>query len=222
MMQRYVTYQRVSTKKQGDSGLGLDAQKRDIQLFLNNYSEEPWEVIGDYTDVMSGSNSDRPELLKAIELTKENKATLLVAKLDRLSRKVSFIATLIEDKKLNFRVANMPHADKFQLHIYAALAEQERDFISKRTIAALTEAKKRGVLLGGRRKGAEKRHIAVKAEADRNASKVIDLIKPLKDAGQTLQQIADGLNASDVQTPRGGQWYPISVKRVLERMSVVE
>ena len=221
MMQRYVTYQRVSTKKQGDSGLGLDAQKRDIQLFLDNYSEEPWEVIGNYTDVMSGSNSDRPELLKAIELTKENKATLLVAKLDRLSRKVSFIATLIEDKKLNFRVANMPHADKFQLHIYAALAEQERDFISKRTIAALTEAKKRGVLLGGRRKGAEKRHIAVKAEADRNASKVIDLIKPLKDAGQTLQQIADGLNASGVPTSRGGKWYPISVKRVLERMSAI-
>ena len=221
MMQRYVTYQRVSTKKQGDSGLGLDAQKRDIQLFLDNYSEEPWEVLGDYTDVMSGSNSDRPELLKAIELTKENKATLLVAKLDRLSRKVSFIATLIEDKKLNFRVANMPHADKFQLHIYAALAEQERDFISKRTIAALTEAKKRGVLLGGRRKGAEKRHIAVKAEADRNASKVIDLIKPLKDAGQTLQQIADGLNTSGVPTSRGGKWYPISVKRVLKRMSAV-
>ena len=222
MMQRYVTYQRVSTKKQGDSGLGLDAQKRDIQLFLDNYSEVPWEVLGDYTDVMSGSNSDRPELLKAIALAKENKATLLVAKLDRLSRKVSFIATLIEDKKLNFRVANMPHADKFQLHIYAALAEQERDFISKRTIAALTEAKKRGVLLGGRRKGAEKRHIAVKAEADRNASKVIDLIKPLKDAGQTLQQIADGLNASGIQTSRSGKWYPISVKRVLERISSVE
>ena len=221
MMQRYVTYQRVSTKKQGDSGLGLDAQKRDIQLFLDNYSEEPWEVLGDYTDVMSGSSSDRPELLKAISLAKQNKATLLVAKLDRLSRKVSFIATLIEDKKLNFRVANMPHADKFQLHIYAALAEQERDFISKRTIAALTEAKKRGVVLGGRRKGAEKRHIAVKAEADRNASKVIDLIKPLKDAGQTLQQIADSLNASGVKTSRGGQWYPISVKRVLERMSAI-
>ena len=101
------------------------------------------------------------------------------------------------------------------------LAEQERDFISKRTIAALTEAKKRGVLLGGRRKGAEKRHIAVKAEADRNASKVIDLIKPLKDAGQTLQQIADGLNTSGVPTSRGGKWYPISVKRVLKRMSAV-
>jgi DNA invertase Pin-like site-specific DNA recombinase len=221
-MQRYVTYKRVSTKKQGESGLGLEAQERDIDLFLETYSEEPWEVLGDYTDILSGSN-DRPELQKAIALATENKATLLVAKLDRLSRSVSFIAGLIDNKKLNFRVANMPHADKFQLHIYAALAEQERDFISKRTIAALREAKKRGVLLGGRREGAEKRHAAVKAEADRNAARVIDLIRPLRyEAGQTLQQIADSLNSTGVVTPRGGKWYPASVKNALTRAEARE
>lgn len=136
-MQRFVVYTRVSTKKQGDSGLGLDAQERDIGLFLDNYSELPWEVLARFQDVESGARSDRPELEKAITLAKAEGATLLVAKLDRLSRSVAFIATLLEDRKLNFRVASMPYADKFQLHIYAALAEQERDFISKRTSAAL-------------------------------------------------------------------------------------
>jgi DNA invertase Pin-like site-specific DNA recombinase len=107
-MQRYVIYKRVSTKRQGESGLGLAAQERDIDIFLSTYSEEPWEVVGSYTDIESGAKSDRPELQKAIDQAKKQKATLLVAKLDRLSRKVSYIAKLIEDDKLTFRVANMP------------------------------------------------------------------------------------------------------------------
>ena len=136
---QYVIYKRVSTDSQGKSGLGLDAQSRDIELFISNYAEEP-EVIGEFTDIMSGKSSDRPELSKALEVCRTTGAALLVAKLDRLSRRVSFIASLMEDKRLSFKVAQMPHADKFQLHIYAALAEQERDFISKRTKAALAEA----------------------------------------------------------------------------------
>src|SRR5215207_4761257 len=113
---RYVTYRRVSTEEQGKSGLGLEAQDRDIRLYLETYSPEPWEIVGEFLEVESGGNSDRPELAKAIALAKKAKATLLVSKLDRLSRKVSLIATLMDDPKLNLRVASMPHADKFALH----------------------------------------------------------------------------------------------------------
>ena len=213
----YVIYKRVSTKGQGDSGLGLEAQDRDIRLFLDNYAGNDYEVIATFTDVLSGNNSDRPELTAGIALAKQKKATLLVAKLDRLSRKVSFIANLMDDKNLDLRVAQMPHADKFQLHIYAALAEQEREFISKRTKAALQEAKARGVKLGGVRPGHKARQQATKDQADRDAQKVVGLIRPLRDAGSTLQQIADSLNSSGVTTPRGKQWYPSGVKNVLER-----
>ena len=138
---RYVIYKRVSTKEQGRSGLGLEAQDRDIRIFLEAFSEVPWEIVGEFLDILTGTDDSRPELAKAIDLAKREKATLLVSKLDRLSRKVSFIANLMDDKKLDFRVAQMPSADKFQLHIYAALAEQEREFISQRTKAALREAK---------------------------------------------------------------------------------
>ncbi len=108
---KYVTYLRVSTKEQGKSGLGLDAQKRDIRLYLDNYSTTPYKVLKEFLEVDSGANSARTTLNDAINLAKKHDATLLVAKLDRLSRKVSFIASLMEDRKLNFKVATMPHAD---------------------------------------------------------------------------------------------------------------
>lgn len=216
---RYVTYRRVSTEDQGRSGLGLDAQTRDLTLFLETYSEEPWEVIGEFTDVESGTNSERPELAKAIDMAKRDKATLLVAKLDRLSRKVAFIAALMDDKKLSIRVASMPRAQKFELHIYAALAEQERDFISTRTKAALNEAKGRGVKLGGLRDATMRRNEAVKANALARAEKVESIIRPLREGGQTLAQIAEALNASGVPTARGGRWYPAQVKRTLDRLA---
>lgn len=172
-MHKYVTYTRVSTAEQGRSGLGLQAQRRDIRLFLENYSETPYEVIGDFTDVLSGADNDRPELTKALALAKQSKATLLVAKLDRLSRKVAHIAALMDDPKLSLRVAQFPNADKFQLHIYAALAEQERDFISMRTKAALAEAKANGKKLGGLRDATMKRNEVLKANAKARAEKVI-------------------------------------------------
>ena len=137
MMRSYVIYLRVSTAEQGRSGLGLAAQQRDIDLFLDNYSDVPWEVLGTFTDVLSGADNARPELDKALIMARQTGAELLVAKLDRLSRNVAFIAMVMGDKKVKLRVASMPAADKFQLHIYAALAEQERDFISTRTKAAL-------------------------------------------------------------------------------------
>ena len=129
-MKEFVTYTRVSTKRQGESGLGLEAQKRDIAIFFDSYAAQPYNVIGSFCDVASGSKTDRAELASAVAMAKQTGATLLVAKLDRLSRSVAEIAKLLEDKSLEFRVATMPHADKFQLHVYAALAEQERDFNS--------------------------------------------------------------------------------------------
>ncbi len=217
-MTEYVIYKRVSTKEQGKSGLGLDAQARDIELYLSNYSDEPWEIIGEYTDVQSGGEDERLELSKAVDQAKRTGAVLLVAKLDRLSRRVSFIAQLMEDKKLVFRVASMPFADKFQLHIYAALAEQERGFISKRTKAALAEAKKRGKKLGGLRDKTMKRNQALKKQADQRAKKLEGLVIPLRDQGASLQIIASALNEANISTPRGGKWYPNSVSRLLTRL----
>jgi len=221
-MQRYVTYKRVSTEDQGKSGLGLEAQTRDITLYLDTYSPEPWEVVGEFVEVESGTNGDRSELRKAIDLAKKTKATLLVSKLDRLSRKVSYIAALMDDPKLSFRVASMPHADKFQLHIYAALAEQEREFISLRTKAALKEAKARGVQLGGLRDKTMKRNAVVKANADARAMKLEGIVRPLRDSNATLREIADALNGAGLATPRGGRWHPTSVARLLERLPTGE
>lgn len=217
-MNRYVTYKRVSTKEQGRSGLGLEAQERDIQLYLENYSDEPYEVIGEFLDIQSGTEDGRPELAKAIEVAKREGAVLLVAKVDRLSRRVSFIASLIEDRRLEFRVAQMPHADKFQLHIYAALAEQERDFISTRTKAALAEAKREGKVLGGLRDKTGRRNIASKDQADARARKLEGIVMPLRDNGASFQMIADTLTAAGCETPRGGAWHPISVKRLIDRL----
>ena len=215
-MKQFIKYYRVSTRKQGDSGLGLAAQERDIDLYLSTYAETPWEVLGEFTDVQSGNDSDRPELQKAMALAEETGATILIAKLDRISRRVSFISAIMERKKLNLTVATMPNADKFQLHIYAALAEQEREFISLRTKQALAPLKGTGKL-GGNRGNIDKANEAARTLADSHAAKVIDTVLPLKEAGRTLQQIADTLNKSGVKTARGGKWHPTTVKNVLAR-----
>jgi DNA invertase Pin-like site-specific DNA recombinase len=131
-----------------ESRLGLEVQKRDIRLYLDNYNTTPYKVLEEFLEIDSGANSARTTLNDAISLAKKHNATLLVAKLDRLSRKVSFIASLMEDRKLNFKVATMPHADPFQLHIYAALAEQEREFIVN-VQNVLAEAKVRSTSLEG-------------------------------------------------------------------------
>lgn len=218
-MKQYVVYKRVSTADQGRSGLGLEAQQRDIDLFLTNYSDIPFELLGEFVDVQSGKDDDRPELAKAIALAKRTGAELLVSKLDRLSRRVSFIAALMEEKRLSLRVASMPTADSFQLHIYAALAEQERNFISLRTKAALAEAKAKGRKLGGMRDKTMKRNEAVKANADRRAQKIAGIILPLRDAGRTLREIAAELDRAGVETARGGSWSATQVQRALVRVT---
>ena len=217
-MQRYVIYRRVSTKEQGRSGLGLDAQDRDIGLFLERFNSEPYQVLDTFTDVLSGTDGDRPSLAAALDLCRRAGATLLVSKLDRLSRKVSAIATLMEDKRVKFRVAQMPYADNFQLHIYAALAEQEREFISARTKAALAEARARGTQLGGLRDKTMRRNAAIQANATVRAEKVAGIVTPLREAGKPLREIAEHLNRAGVATARGGIWQASQVKRVLDRL----
>ena len=217
-MKLYVIYTRVSTEDQGKSGLGLGAQKRDIGLYLDNFSEEPFEVVGEFMDTMSGKLDDRPQLAEALKMVRKTGAELLVAKLDRLSRKVSFIASIMDDKKVRLRVASMPNADNFQLHIYAALAEQEREFISARTKAALAEAKAKGVKLGGLRPKTKKRNEAIQANAKARAEKVAMTVQPLRAQGATLREIAEALNVSGVPTARGGLWQASQIKRVLERL----
>lgn len=237
---KFIKYFRVSTQKQGKSGNGLDAQQRDINLYLDVYAEQAYDVIGEFQDIQSGKDDNRPELTKAIALAKKTGATLLVSKLDRLSRKVSFIATVMDDKKLNLVVASMPNADKFQLHIYAALAEQERDFISLRTKAGLKSVKERnkkliaeGVSLDAvgedgktliRKIGGNNTQALAKAtqirinDADAFAKKLESVIKP--HIGKPLRQIADILNEAGVTTIRGSQFDAKAVSRIIKRLEV--
>lgn len=217
-MKQYVVYRRVSTEDQGRSGLGLAAQERDVALFLENFSEEPWTVLATFTEIQSGADDDRPELAKALALVRKTGADLLVAKLDRLSRKVSQIAAIMDDRKVRLRVASMPHADNFQLHIYAALAEQEREFISARTKAALAQRKAQGAKLGGLRPKTEARNAAVRANARARALKLEPMVRSMRERGATLQEIADALTAAGVQTARGASWHPAQVARTLARL----
>ncbi|MCP2669540.1 recombinase family protein [Maricaulaceae bacterium EIL42A08] len=216
-MKKYVIYKRVSTKQQGESGLGLDAQDRDIELFLSHFSEEPYEVIGTFTDVLSGKSADRPELAKAIELVRGNRGSeLLVSKLDRLSRDVETIAGFI--KRVPFRVASIPNASPMQLHIYAVLAEQEREFISQRTKAALAARERRtGLKNGGLRDNSASLSVHAKSAADEFAAKVIKIVKPVLDQSGSYSEAAATLNESGILTRRGKHWHAQQVKRIVQR-----
>lgn len=215
---RFVTYRRVSTDEQRRSGLGLEAQSRDLELFLSTLPEAI--VLADYSEVVSGgkTDGDRPVLTQALQHCRKARATLLVSKLDRLSRNVAFVANLLEDKTVDFVVAQLPRASRFELHLYAALAEQEREFVSQRTKAALAAAKARGVKLGGARPHLPEHNQRRKERADRHAQSVASLVVTLRDRGATLQEVADALNGSGLTTPRGSLWRPEQVRRVLQRV----
>lgn len=228
---KYVIYLRVSTKQQGDSGLGLEAQERDIDIFLNSYNKGQFEIIGKFKDVMSGKGSveERPTFKRAVELAKQHNATLLVAKLDRLSRDVETVARLI--KAVDIKVACMPYADKFQLHLYAALAEQERDFISARTKAALQAAKARGVKLGGAANVGKTHKVSSKTKLD-NQKKYMTQTQPkyeylrpaltnMRDNHYTCQQCADNLNLMGTLTPNNSKWCPVKVSRALTYLGIM-
>jgi DNA invertase Pin-like site-specific DNA recombinase len=208
---RFVTYYRVSTDKQGRSGLGLEAQQAAVRNYLDGAT---WELVGEFTEVESGRKSERPELARALALCKKRKATLVIARLDRLARNVHFISGLME-AKVKFVACDMPEATPFMLHIYAAVAQEEARAISARTKAALAAAKQRGVRLGAT--GAE-RAKRFKAEAKARAIELAPILSDLKKQGLSLRAIAVELSKRKVPTPRGGAWHPQLVARVLERL----
>ena len=173
-------------------------------------------VIGKFIEVESGRKNARPELAKALALCKKHRATLLIARLDRLARNVHFISGLME-AKVRFVACDMPEATPFMLHIYAAVAQEEARAISARTKAALAAAKQRGVRLGVTGVERAKRF---KAEAQARANELSPLVRDLKKQGLSLRAIAAELTKRLVPAPRGGAWHPQLVARVLERLEV--
>ena len=214
---RFVAYYRVSTEKQGRSGLGLEAQRRAVEAYLDGGS---WKLVAEFTEIESGKLSERPKLAEAVKVAKRHKATLVIAKLDRLSRNVAFIANLME-AGADFVAADMPHANKLTIHILSAVAEHEREMISQRTRAALAAAKSRGVKFGNRSNievAQANSRTTRTAQADRFASNVEPIVVQIKAAGiRTLNGIAEALNARGLWTQRGCEWRAVQVKRVIER-----
>ena len=221
---KFVSYIRVSTAKQGASGLGLEAQKEAISRYLNGGS---WEVLAEFVEVESGKKADRPELTRALKHCQMTGATLVIAKLDRLSRDLHFISSL-QKAGIEFTACDMPSANKFTVHIFAALAEHEREMISQRTKAALAALKARGVKLGkpenltraAAEKGAVSAAAVRTAKADDFAGQIGPMVQGYHTEGMSLNGIASKLNTDSILTARGktGAWTPTAVKNLLARL----
>ena len=212
---KFVRYLRVSTQKQGIDGNGMAAQERDIDIFLKGQINP--QVIETYCEVESGAVSARPQLQAALKKCRETGAHLVCQKIDRISRDVEFWASLVKDKRLTIRVANIPHADTFTIHLFAALAQQEREFISQRTKAAMAAAKARGVVFGNPRLDQINKERQYKTR--KKTLEVAPIVLPLRKKGMTLQQIATTLNEMGMKTSTGGIYYPTQIKRIVERAS---
>jgi DNA invertase Pin-like site-specific DNA recombinase len=215
---KFVAYFRVSTDKQGKSGLGLEAQRQAVQQYLNGGQ---WSLIGEFTEIESGKRNERPELEKALVACKRNKAKLVIAKLDRLSRNLAFIATLM-DSGVEFIAVDNPHANKLTVHILAAVAQHEREMIAQRTKDALQAAKSRGVVLGNPRLDAVRNRAvaSVKADAESFAKNVAPIIREIQSSGVASHRgIARSLNARGIATARGGVWTAVQVGAILQRVA---
>jgi DNA invertase Pin-like site-specific DNA recombinase len=210
-MKEYIAYYRVSTDKQGTSGLGLDAQREAVKQFLG----ERGQPLTEYTEVESGRrHTNRPQLLAALDECRKRRASLVIAKLDRLARDVHFISGLMKSE-IEFVAVDMPTANKFTIHILAAVAEHEREIISKRTKDALAAAKARGQKLGNPR-AAEM--IAAARAAKPNpppAPEVVTIMREKQAQGKGLREIARELNRLAIRTPLGKEWYATTVKNTL-------
>ena len=213
---KFVAYYRVSTDQQGASGLGLEAQRSAVATYLDG---GPWRLVAEHTEVESGKRADRPELAKALAACRKHKAKLIIAKLDRLSRNLAFIATLM-DSGVEFVAVDNPHANKLTIHILAAVAQHEREAISERTKAALAAAKARGKRLGNPRLE-DVRKVAVAANrktADAFAANIRPIIREIQASGvSSFQGIARALAVRGVSTARGGRWTARMVINVLAR-----
>lgn len=216
----YVAYYRVSTKRQGASGLGLEAQRKAVEDFINGNGAK---VIEEFTEVETGKRNDRPQLEKALHLCTITGAKLVIAKLDRLSRNAAFLLTL-RDSGATFVAADMPEANDLTVGIMAVVAQEERRMISKRTKEALAAAKARGTKLGNpngarhlKGRGNAEAVQAIKERAIEKANNILPIIKDIQGTGKvSLGAIAGELNKRHILSPRGGQWYPMAVKRVIE------
>lgn len=216
-----ITYIRVSTAKQGRSGLGIEAQRQALHQFAKAEGLDP---VREFVEVETGKGSDaldqRPQLKAALAAAKKLKCHVAVAKLDRLSRDVHFISGLMAHR-VPFVVAELgADVDPFVLHLFAALAEKERSLISTRTRQALAAAQARGVTLGSPKlaQARESALASIKAGADQHAANVLPIIKEAQKAGATsLRAVAEALNARGISTARGGSWHAMSVKNILDR-----
>lgn len=223
-LDRVVAYYRVSTDSQGRSGLGLDAQREAVACICR---QRGWEIIAEFTEVESGKRNDRPQLISALKRSKVTGARLVIAKLDRLSRNVAFLAAL-QECGARFTAADMPEADEFTVHILAAVAQRERKLISERTKAALAAAKARGTRLGNpygaeaiRRaaKGTSAALSAVRLNAVLRAKDYAEIVQDIQQAGApSAAAIAREMNERGIVSARGRKWHASSVRNLLSRM----
>jgi DNA invertase Pin-like site-specific DNA recombinase len=219
---RFVSYLRVSTDRQGRSGLGLEAQRTAVTGFLNGGQ---WELVAEVVEVESGARDDRPKLTEAMALCRITGATLLIAKLDRLSRDAHFLLGL-QKAGVRFVAADMPEANELTIGIMAVVAQAERKMISKRTKEAMAVARARGTVLGGMRQNSATLHetgvpasVAVRvAKAEKLAADLAPIIRTLQDQGMSLRGVAVELTRRGIETPRpGGVWSGVQVAHILKR-----
>jgi DNA invertase Pin-like site-specific DNA recombinase len=220
---KFIAYYRVSTREQGASGLGLEGQKASVTRFLNGGR---WQLVQEVVEIESGKRNDRPKLAEALRFCRIYNAKLLIAKLDRLSRNVFFISSLMESG-VKFTACDMPEATDMTIHILASVAQGEAKAISDRTRTALQAAKARGTRLGGLRSNSASIHAQGNAasvqirttKAAKRASDLLPVIEQAKAEGaMTLREIAAFLNDKGVPTPREtGEWSAVQIKRILDR-----
>ena len=222
---RYIAYYRVSTARQGRSGLGLDAQKHAVHQYLNGGQ---WALLSEYVEIESGKRSDRPQLAAALAACRLHKAKLVIAKLDRLARNVAFVSTLMESG-VDFVAVDFPTANRLTIHILAAVAEHEAHAISERTKAALAAARARGMKLGGYRGRAgtksdcERARAAQKASADQRASDLAGTIRSIQAEGhRSLRSIGRELTHRGIPTSKGGGWSSSQVSNTLARIALLQ
>ena len=217
----FIAYYRVSTERQGRSGLGLDAQRKAVADYLNGGA---WTLLEEFVEVESGKRADRLELAKALKACRARRATLVIAKLDRLARDAHFLLGL-QKAGVDFVAADMPTANRLTVGIMALVAEEEARMISARTKAALAAAKARGAKLGLANPARIDRHevsakgvAAVTASADQHAANVLPIVRTIQAAGVvSLHGVADALNVRGIHTARGGKWYAATVRNMLLR-----
>lgn len=209
----FVAYHRVSTDKQGRSGLGLEAQ---VAAVNKHIGRSEGELLASFEEVETGKHSDRPQLQSALKLCRQKKAILVIAKLDRLSRNLAFVANLMESG-VDFVACDMPEANKTMLQIMAVFAEHEREAISSRTKDALQAAKARGQVLGNPRPDIGKLNSGRTRRAREFREKIYPMIKQMRDDNLTLRQIADQLNERGIASQNKRQWHTEAVRLILKR-----